>query len=367
MTILCVLPVLGSAHMTLHRHQATKLSRKAKEAWLTVLGVGMVAASALLAPRTAADSELQPSPAPATYLQRTLGPFEMPTLGWTLTVRRVFAGINDNRILAEAAAVTFYALLAIFPGIAALISLYGLIADPASIAGHVSSLRGVVPDGGIQLIADQINALAKTGNQALSFGAVLGFLTSIWSANAGVKAMFDALNAVYREQETRSYVHRTWLSLCFTLGALVFTIIAITAVVVLPAVLNFFGLGATTNILLKLSRWPLLLAGVAIFLSVIYRYGPSRENARWHWLTWGSALASVAWVVASLAFSYYVANFGSYNKTYGSLGAAVGFMTWIWISTIITLIGAQLNAALEQQTARDTTTGPAKLSLVGAA
>jgi len=238
-------------------------------------------------------------------------------------------------------------LLAIFPALAALISLYGLVADPATIGAHLSGLRGVIPDGGFQIISDQIHSLTATPQKALGFGAIMGFLVSLWSANAGVKSMFDALNAVYGERESRSFLHLTWLSLCFTVGILGFVILAITAVIVLPTVLSFVGLGSTTDVLLRLLRWPVLLLALGLFLALIYRYGPSRRKARWRWVSWGSAAAALLWIVASLGFSYYVANFGSYNKTYGSLGAAVGFMTWIWISTIIVLTGAELNAELE--------------------
>jgi membrane protein len=282
-------------------------------------------------------------------------PAGIPPRGWWQTGKRVAGDIVDHRILAEAAAVTFYALLAVFPALAALISLYGLIADPSTISAHLDGLQGVIPGGGLQIITDQIHTLTSTPHQALGLGAITGFLISLWSANAGVKSMFDALNAVYSERESRSFLHLTWLSLCFTIGILCFVIVAITAVIVLPTVLNYVGLGSTTDILLRLLRWPLLLVGIGLFLALVYRYGPSRKKAKWRWVSWGSAFASFAWIGASLAFSYYVANFGSYNKTYGSLGAAVGFMTWIWISTIIVLIGAELNAELEHQTIRKTT------------
>ena len=136
-----------------------------------------------------------------------------------------------------------------------------------------------------------------------------------------------------------------------------FLIVALAAVVVIPIVLQFIGLRGATAVLLRFARWPVMLVLLALFLAVIYRYGPSREHARWQWVSWGSAFAAVAWIVVSLLFAWYVASFGNYNKTYGTLGAAVGFMTWIWISAAIVLLGAALNAELEAQTARDTTTG----------
>ena len=287
-------------------------------------------------------------------------PGEIPWRGWKQVGKRVWSSIGQDRVLAEAAAVTYYALLAIFPALAALISLYGLIADPAAIGKHLDALKGVVPGGGMQIISDQIQALTSAPKKGLGLGAVVGLLTSLWSANAGVKSLFDALNAVYEERETRSFFHLTWLSLTFTLGALVFVILALTAVVVVPAILQFVGLGAAGDVLLSVGRWPVLLAGIMLFLALTYRYGPSRAKAKWRWVSWGSAAAGLLWLVGSLAFSWYAANFGNYNKTYGSLGAAVGFMTWIWISTIIVLVGAELNAELEHQTARDSTVGEEK-------
>ena len=287
-------------------------------------------------------------------------PSEIPAGGWWNILKRVVTGFSQDRIMAEAAGVTFFGLLAIFPALAALVSLYGLVADPTQVASHINTLEGVIPGGGMDILNDQLKSLTKSGQGALSFGAIVGFATSLWSANAGMKAMFDALNAVYEERESRNWFHLTGLSLTFTMCSLIFTIMALTAVVVLPAVLNFVGFGWTTDLLLRVCRWPALLLVVTFFLAVLYRWGPSRAHARWRWLSWGGVFAAVTWVIASAAFSWYVASFGSYNKTYGSLGAAVGFMTWIWISTMIVLVGAELNAEMEQQTARDTTVGRAE-------
>ena len=287
-------------------------------------------------------------------------PTAIPAKGWWQIAKRVFAQISDDRVLAEAAGVTFYVLLAIFPALATLVSLYGLIADPKTISQNLSVVSGVLPGGGMQILHDQVTSLTSGPPKALGLGVVVGLLTSLWSANAGMKALFDALNVVYDEKEKRSFVLRTLLTLAFTLGALVFVILAMTGVVVLPAVLNFIGLGATSNVLLKLARWPALLIVLSLFLAAVYRYGPSRLKARWSWVSWGGGAATLCWLLVSLAFSYYVENFGNYNKTYGSLGAAIGFMTWIWLSTTVVLVGAEMNAEMEHQTARDTTVGSEK-------
>jgi membrane protein len=274
-------------------------------------------------------------------------PAERPGL-WA-TAKRVIVRTNDDRILAEAASVTYYALLAIFPALTALISLYGLVADPSSIGKSLNALKGVVPGGGMQILSDQIHSLTATPNKALGLGAIAGLLFSLWSATAGVKSLFDALNAAYEEREKRGYFQLTGQALLFTLGALAFIMLALAAVVVVPAVLNFVGFGSLGAKLLAFGRWPLLLAAFWCFLAATYRYGPSRRGARLRWFSWGIAFSTVAWISGSALFSWYVANFGSYNRTYGSLGAAVGFMTWIWISTIIVLMGAELNAELECQ------------------
>jgi len=165
---------------------------------------------------------------------------------------------------------------------------------------------------------------------------------------------------VYEEEERRSFLRRTATTLAFTIGAILFALLAIAAVVALPIVLDFVGLGFTVELLLRVSRWPLLLVVIAVLLACLFRYGPSRDTARWRWVSWGGAFAAVGWLVGSAAFSFYVANFGSYNETYGALGAVIGFMTWIWISTAIVLTGAELDAEMERQTEKDTTTGPAR-------
>jgi membrane protein len=265
-------------------------------------------------------------------------------------MKRAAAGFLEDRVMAEAAGVTFYAMLALFPAIASMISIYGLAADPSSLVAQVQGLAGVLPGGGIDIITSEIKSIASADSKALGLGLITGLAISLWSANAGVKAMFDALNVVYHKREKRGYFRLTGVSFCFTFGIIALLIVATVAVVVVPIVLNFVGFGSATAFLIAALRWPVMVLVMAFALEVMYRFGPSRPHARWHWMTWGSALAALLWLVTSLGFSYYVANFGSYNKTYGSLGAAVGFMTWIWLSAMVVLMGAELNAELEQST-----------------
>ncbi len=285
-------------------------------------------------------------------------PSEIPARGWWAIVKRVAANVSEHRLLTEGAAITFYALLALFPALAALVSLYGLFADPATIADQMGGVSGVVPGGGMDIITDQLRALAADGSKKLGFGVALGLVTSLWSSNQGTKALFDALNVVYGEKEKRGFLLRTAVTLAFTVGGIVFVLLALAAVVAVPVVLKTVGLGDVADLLLRLLRWPVMLIALAALLACIYRFGPSREKAKWSWVSWGGGFAAVVWVLGSIAFSYYVSHFGSYNKTYGSLGAAVGFLTWIWLSAAVVLTGAEVNAEMEHQTARDTTTGP---------
>ncbi len=296
----------------------------------------------------------------STAGQDATGPSHIPAAGWWTVAKRVFSGFNDDRLMTEAAGMTFYVLLSIFPALATLISLYGLVADPASVNGQLNAMQGVLPSGGFDIIAEQVKSLTSNGKQALGFGLVVGVLTSLWTANQGMKGLFDALNVVYHEKEKRSFILRTVITLGFTFGALLFVLLAMAAVVVAPIVLGFVGFGDWGTMLLAAARWPVLMLLLALFLAVVYRFGPSRRQARWQWVSWGSGFAAITWLIASIGFSYYVSNFGSYNKTYGSLGAAIGFMTWIWISSMIVLLGGELNAELEQQTHVDSTVGPPK-------
>jgi membrane protein len=265
---------------------------------------------------------------------------------WKDVLLRVYHNASEHRLTSIAAGVAFYVLLAIFPGIAALVSIYGLFADPSIIGQHLSDLTSVLPDGAIDIIRDQLQRLVSQGVGHLGFAFLFGVAVSLWSANAGMKALFDALNVVHGETEQRSFIELNIISLGFTLGALAFMIIALAAIAVLPVVMSYVKLPGATQWLIALGKWPSLLIVVAVAIAAVYRFGPSRQGMRWRWLTWGSAAAAIAWIMVSILFSWYVTNFGSYDKTYGSLGAAIGFMTWIWLSSAVVLLGAALDAEL---------------------
>ena len=287
-------------------------------------------------------------------------PEHIPPRGWRDILWRVLWSISEDRILSTSGGVAFFALLAVFPGIAAIVSLYGLFADASGITKHLSLLSGFLPGGVLRLIGDQITLISSQGNETLGTAFVVGLLIALGSANSGMAALLDALNVVYDEREKRSLVRFYATTFLFTLAGIVFVILAITGVIVLPMMLKFVGLATTTERLLAFLRWPILLVTIVVSLAFIYRYGPSRTDARWRWVTWGSILGALLWIAASVLFSWYVATFDSYNKTYGSLGAGVGFMVWLWISAVIVLLGGALNAEMEHQTARDTTEGGSK-------
>jgi membrane protein len=287
-------------------------------------------------------------------------PLEVPARGWKDVLFRVWKNIGKDRVLLVGAGVTFYIILALFPAIAALVALYGVFADPTTISSHLDSIADLVPAGALDVIRDQITRVASQVRTTLGLTFMAGLLASLWSANAGVKSLFDALNLVYNEPEKRSFVWLNVISLMFTVVGILFVLVVIGAMVVVPLVLNFIGLGGATETIIKLARWPALLIVVTLALAFLYRYGPSREKPQWRWITSGSAVAAVSWIIVSILFAWYAENVGSFNKTYGSLGAIIAFMLWIWLSIIVVLIGAELNAETEHQTVRDTTTGRPK-------
>jgi membrane protein len=287
-------------------------------------------------------------------------PAEIPLKGWKDIFWRLYEEVDQDRILAVAAGVTFFGLLALFPAVASLVALYGLFADFSTINDHLNTLSFFLPGGALDVIGDQVKRITAKGPTTLGFAFFSGLAVSLWSANAGMKAIFDALNVAYEETEKRSFIMLNLQSLFFTLSAIVFLLAAMMGVVVTPVVLKYVWFGAVLEQFISLARWPLLFAATLFGLAVLYRYGPSRRKAKWRWITPGSLLATVGWLATSMLFSWYVANFGNYNETYGSLGAVIGFMTWLWLSTTIILVGAELNAEIEHQTALDSTVGPAK-------
>ncbi len=270
---------------------------------------------------------------------------------WNEILRRVFAELGNDRVLAVAGGVTFYGLLALFPAITAFVSIYGIFADRATVLDHLNLLQSFLPEGAIAIISEQLLRILATPNSSLSLGFIFGFGLALWSANAGMKAIMEALNIAYDATEARSFLMLNLQSLLFTFFAILFLTTLVFGIAIIPAVLDFLWLGQITEWILWAGRWPVIF-GILIFsLSVLYRYGPCRSNCKWRWITPGTIVAALGLIGFSLLFSWYAANFGSYNETYGSLGAAIGFMTWMWLSSTIILIGAELDAEIETQTA----------------
>jgi membrane protein len=293
-------------------------------------------------------------------------PTQIPARGWKDVLWRTWTEIGEDDVMTVARSIAFSGMLALFPALAAFVSVYGLFADVDSAREHLAALTGIVPAEVMTLLGEQMVRIAAQKDASLGFTFILGLLLSIWSANAGVKALFKGLNIAYEEKEKRNFIRLNLVTLAFTVGTIAFLTLAIASMVVVPVALKALGLGGGAAILAFL-RWPALLAVAALGLSAIYRYGPSRDAPKWRWVSWGSGLAALMWLVGSALFSWYLANFANYNETYGSLGAVFGFMMWLWLSGVIVLFGAELNSEMEHQTAADTTTGqPQPLGVRGA-
>jgi membrane protein len=264
---------------------------------------------------------------------------------WGAILWKTIKEFNADDIPSIAGGVTFFMLLAFFPAIAAFVSLYGLFADVATAREHLSAIAGLLPAAAIQFVGDEMVRIAGGRSAGLSFAFVISLLLSIWSANSGMKSLMAALNIAYEEREKRSFFRLNLVSLAFTASALLLAVVGIGTVVALPAVFGALGI-AHFDIAAAL-RWPLLLAVLIVGLAVVYRFGASLTKPKWHWITPGSVLASLAFVGASYALSWYVEHVGHYDKTYGSLGAVIGFLMWIWIGVMVVLLGAELNCELD--------------------
>ena len=292
--------------------------------------------------------------------RHAMHPLQIPWRGWYDILWRTYREMQSDRLLSIAGGVSFFVLLAIFPAITAVVSAYGLFSSPSVITNNLSLLNDFVPDNMLSIVHEQASRIASNSGSALSTGMIVGILASLWSAVSGFKAMIDALNVIYEQKETRSFIKLNLVALVFTLAALAAFLLAISCIILLPLILSLIGLGSLAQTLTRVARWPVLLMVLLVGLAVLYRHGPDRRTARWQWVTVGSVFAAVTWIVASFLFSWYLASFANYNATYGSLGAAVGVMIWFWISTTVMLLGAELNSEIEHQTARDSTVGADK-------
>lgn len=284
-------------------------------------------------------------------------PGEIPAPGLKDVFWRVYYEVLADRVTLVAAGVTYYIVLSLFPAMGVLVSLYGFISDPKLIMLQIGFLGDMLPAGFFDLLVPQLTALASQDRSSLGLAFLFSLTLALWSATSGVKALIDAMNVAYGETEKRSFLRLNLLALGVTLGMLCVAILLISLIGILPAVLAMFYLDQWTEIFARLARWPVVLLLTGGATMVLYRYGPSRERAKLRWINWGVVFSTLGWAVTTILFSVYILNFANYNATYGALGTMIGFMVWVWLSVIIVLVGAELNAELEHQTKCDSTTG----------
>jgi membrane protein len=287
--------------------------------------------------------------------QQARAPREIPARGWLEILMRTKRDISRDNISLIAAGVAFYSLLAIPPALAASIALWGLFTDPQSIREQISQLTSMMPPEAAATFGDQLNAVANRPSSALGWTAIVGFLLSLWSARAAMSALIGALDIVYEEEEKRGFIRLALTSILLTLGAVAGGVLALLLIAGIPAILSFLPLGSIAELLVHVLRWGILLLLVMVGLSVLYRFAPSRRQARWRWVSWGAVIATVLWIAASAGFSLFVANFGKYNETYGTIAGVIVLLMWLWISAFAALVGAEINSEMELQTRKDTT------------
>jgi membrane protein len=284
-------------------------------------------------------------------------PTEIPWRGWKQILKRAWAENKADNMPIIAGGVAFFGFLSLFPALIALLSLYGLVATPETVAQQVDDLSAQLPESAAQIIEDQLNAIVANSGSALTFGLIVSILAALWSASGGVGNLITAVNLAYDEVETRKFVKLKLMSLGLVLGSIVFVMITFGLVAVVPAVLDALPLGVVGTILAQVVRWVLLLAVFAGALAVLYRVAPDRDAPRFSWVSLGAVVVTVVWALVSVGFSLYVDNFGSYDKTYGAIAGVIVLMLWLYLTCYLVLLGAEINAEAEHQTAHDTTAG----------
>jgi membrane protein len=287
-------------------------------------------------------------------------PEEIPAKGWRDILTRVWTEIGSDHVSLVAAGLAMYALLAVFPALAAAVSVYGIFASPADVIEQMQSFSGILPPGTWDLFTKQLQTLASQGQGSLTITAVISLAVALWGARAGMAALIVAANIAYAEAEKRGFIKQVFLSLVFTIGAILSLLFTLGVGVVLPLALKVLGTHSWVQLLAGALRWVALWVAAVLALAILYRYAPSRRPARWRWVMWGSAFAATLWVLASVGFSFYVGSFATYGKTYGALGGVIALLMWFYISSFIMVIGGEINAEMERQTKRDTTDGPEK-------
>lgn len=285
-------------------------------------------------------------------------PSELPPRGWWIILKRTAREVNDDNLMVIAAGVAFYAMLSLFPALGAGIALWGLFADPSQVGDVLQALSGALPREALALLSDQLQQLVNADEGSLRTGSIVGFAVSMWSANAGTKALIAGLNVAYEEKERRNFLWLNLQSLGLTFGLLITSLLGVAGVVAAPALADAFALGVGAETAIRWLRWPALALVALGVLAVVYRLGPCRRSPRWQWVSPGALAACVGWLAAAGGFSLYADSFGTYDETYGSLAGVVVLMLWLWVSALVVLLGAELNAESEYQTRMDTTRPP---------
>lgn len=278
----------------------------------------------------------------------SLGLARLTWRDWKAILFRVKDETAKDNVSLVAAGVAFYALLALFPGIAAFVGAYGLVADPADVPRHLDALEDLLPAEAFGIVQGQVEDLAASGKRSLGYASIVAILLAFWSSRAGVNAMVRGLNIVYDRDERRGFFSQTFVTLMLTAMMLMVAAVAFLAILAVPAILGIFDFWWVGEWFAAVIRWPIVIAAIAAALAILYRFGPYRKEAELAWLSWGAALATFLWIVGSAAFSIYVANFAGYNETYGSLGAVIGLLMWFYLSAFIILVGAEINAEIER-------------------
>ncbi|GAA3553487.1 YihY/virulence factor BrkB family protein [Microlunatus spumicola] len=285
-------------------------------------------------------------------------PQEIPAKGWFQIAKRGWAEAKADNVPLMAAGMAYYAFLAIFPAIIAAVLLYSFFADPATIRDQIEALGSAIPSEIRSILTDQITT--ASGNGAVGFGAVIAILVALFSASGGMGNLMTAVNLCYDEEETRGFVKKRLIALALTVGAIIFFLIVVALVAVLPAVLSFLGTSGIVLFGIQAARWVLIVVVITVALAVLYRVAPDRDAPKLRWVSVGAGVATLLWIIASVGFSIYVSQFGSYAKTYGAIAGIVILLLWLFITSYAILLGAEINAESEQQTIKDSTKGPAQ-------
>lgn len=271
-----------------------------------------------------------------------------PRPGWGRILANAWGELDRDHISVLAAGVAFYGLLSIFPGMSALISIYGLAADPSVIGRDLGALSGILPQEALQLLSDQLQGLIANPPAKLGIGLIVSLLLALWSAISGASTLMQALTVAYEETDSRGIASFYFQALALTSAIAVFTVLSLALIAVVPAVIDRLPAPQRTRDILGLVRWPILAVLVLLALAFVYRFAPARQNPRWNWLSPGTVAAALLWLLGSAGFSFYVARFGSYDRTYGSLGAVVILLMWLYVGAFIVLAGAELNSEYEK-------------------